>query len=202
MLMTRLIALRTSLAASALLVSLAVGPGIRSTHAADTAAAPPAHWVERTLDYTYMGFTTKYSCDGLRDNVRDVLLALGARKSDLKIQSRGCTRLNGPEEFPGVSAHFWVLQPLAPEDVGKAADPASNAARWQTVDLVRINGASWDQGQCELLEQMQKKVLPLFTSRNVNFHSSCFPHEVSPGEIQFTVDVLRPTPPAAATPAA
>src|ERR1700753_50585 len=107
--MTRLIAVRQSLAAT-LLVARAAGPGISSSLAADSAAAPPAHWVERKLDYTFMGFTSKYSCDGLEDNVRDVLLALGARKSQLKIQPHGCTRLDGPEEFPGVLAHFWVLQ--------------------------------------------------------------------------------------------
>src|ERR1700761_6038078 len=83
--------------------------------------APPAsHWVERKLDYTYQGFTTKYSCDGLRDNVRGVLLALGARKKDLQIHSNGCSRLNGaPEPFPGVTARFWVLVPVTPDDIGK-----------------------------------------------------------------------------------
>src|SRR5580698_10683385 len=101
--------------------------GIGAARAEDTAGvpalsvAPPAsHWVERKLDYSYMGFTTKYSCDGLRDNVRQVLLALGARRKDLKIQSTGCTRLNGaPEPFPGVVAHFWVLVPVTPDDIGK-----------------------------------------------------------------------------------
>jgi hypothetical protein len=200
--MTHSIALRTSLAAMALFAGLGFGPGISASQAADTPAVPAAHWVERKLDYTYMGFTSKYSCDGLRDNVREVLLALGARKSDLKIQSRGCTRLDGPEEFPGVSAHFWVLQPLAPDEVAKVGDPATNTVQWQTVDLVRLNGVRWDQGQCELLEQMQKKVLPLFTSRNVDFRSSCFPHQVSLGDIRFTVDVLRPAPTKGTAPAA
>jgi hypothetical protein len=81
-------------------------------------------------------------------------------------------------------------------------DPATNTVQWQTVDLVRLNGVRSDQGQCELLEQMQKKVLPLFTSRNVDFRSSCFPHQVSLGDIRFTVDVLRPAPTKGAAPAA
>jgi hypothetical protein len=202
MLMTRLNAFRNSLTTLALAAGLGLSPGVSLAATAASTPGPSAHWVKRKLEYTYMGFTSKYSCDGLTDNVRDVLLALGARKADLKIHSLGCTRFNGPEQFPGVSATFWVLEPLAPDQVSKVGDKGASASQWQTVDLTRLNGAQWDQGQCELLEQMKQKVLPLFSSRNVDFHSSCFPHEISPGEIQFKAEVLRPAPPAATAPAA
>ncbi len=76
--------------------------------------------VERKLDYTYMGFTSKYSCDGLRDSVREVLLALGARKKDLKIQSGGCINSEGVEPFPGVAATFSVLVPVTPMRSGRS----------------------------------------------------------------------------------
>jgi hypothetical protein len=150
--------------------------------------------VERKFNYTYMGFTSKYSCDGLRDNVREVLLALGARKADLKVRSMGCSKLVGPEPFPGVSAQFWVLAPVTADDVGRAGNSAAQPTQWQTVDLGRMRQFAFDQGQCELLEQLKKKALPLFTTRNLNFRSSCVPHQVSPGDIQFIVDVLRAAP--------
>src|SRR5579884_669143 len=38
-----------------------------------------AKWVKKKINFTYQGFTTHYSCQGLRDKVRDVLLQLGAR---------------------------------------------------------------------------------------------------------------------------
>jgi hypothetical protein len=175
---------------------------IGAARADDTAAAPAlsvappaAHWVERKLDYTYMGFTTKYSCDGLRDNVRDVLLALGARRKDLEIHSTGCTRLTGaPEPFPGVTARFFVLVPATPDDIGKVGATATHPTQWKTVNLSRIQQFRFDQGQCELLEQMKNKALPLFTSRNLLYHSSCVPHEITPGDMQFSVDVLTPAP--------
>jgi hypothetical protein len=188
--------------ALALVLASAAACGSGAVHADDTpgvpalsVAPPAAHWVQRKLDYTYMGFTTKYSCDGLRDNVRQVLLALGARKKDLKIQSTGCSRLNGvPEPFPGVIAHFWVLVPSTPDDVGKVGDTASHPTQWKTVNLVRMQQFRFDQGQCELLEQMKNKALPLFTSRNLLYRSSCVPHQISVGDTQFTVDVLNPAP--------
>lgn len=158
-------------------------------------APPAAHWVERKLDFTYMGFTTHYSCDGLRDNVREVLLALGARKKDLKVQSTGCTRISGaPEPFPGVVAHFSVLVPITPDDVGKVGDTASHPTQWKTVDFTHMQQFRFDQGQCELLEQMKNKALPLFTSRNLLYHSNCVPHQISVGDIQFSVDVLKAVP--------
>jgi hypothetical protein len=171
---------------------LSSGAGIGAVQAADT-AAPAAHWVERNFDYTYMGFTAKYSCDGLLDSVRTVLLALGARKQDLQIQSRGCTNLIGVEPFPGVSAHFSVLVPDTNDDLGKAGNGVAQPAQWKTVDLVRLTRTGID-APCELLEQLKAKALPLFTSRNLKFQSSCMAHEVSLGDIQFAVDVLRPAP--------
>lgn len=186
---------RSGIFRASVLLALAVGPGVNQPHAADapaqTAAAPPAYWVQRKLNYTYMGFTTQYSCDGLVDNVRVVLLALGARRSDLRIQSTGCTSIAGrPERSPGVTASFWVLAP-APDAIGRAGYTAAHPAQWQTVDLVRLRQFAFEQGQCELLEQLKDQALPLFTSRNLKFRSACVPHQISPGDIQFAVDVLR-----------
>ncbi len=182
-----------------LLAGLGAASGLGAVHAADTAAvpvpAPAAHWVERKFDYTYMGFTTHFTCDGLRDDVRDVLLALGARKKDLKIQSRGCSRLDGPEPFPGVSARFSVLVPVTPADIGKVGSAPAQPAQWHNVDLVKRNQTGRDRAPCELLEQLKAQALPLFTSRNLVFASSCVPHQISLGEIHFSVDVLGPAPP-------
>jgi hypothetical protein len=182
---------------------------VSTAHATDTAsvpalsvAPPAAQWVERKLDYTYMGFTTHYTCDGLRDNVRDVLLALGARRKDLKIQSRGCAHNNAPEPFPGVLATFSVLVPLTPDDIGKVGATTGHPTQWRTVDVVRLRTFRSDRGQCELLEQLKQKALPLFTTRNLVFSSSCVPHQVTLGDIQFTVDVLIPAPAAGSTAAA
>jgi hypothetical protein len=184
-------------------LALAAGLGMSAAQASsDTAAvpalsvAPPAaHWVERKLDYTYMGFTDKFSCDGLRDTVRDVLLALGARKKDMKIQSRGCVRFNGPEQFPGVAATFSVLVPVTPDEIGKVGATSSQPTQWHSVDLVQLTRSGIESVPCELLEQLKNKALPLFTTRNLKFHSACVPHEESLGDIDFSVDVLGPEHP-------
>ena len=38
-----------------------------------------AVWTQKEFQFVYQGFTTKYSCDGLRDKMRTVVLELGAR---------------------------------------------------------------------------------------------------------------------------
>ena len=48
-----------------------------------------AVWKEQHVKFFYMGRTSRYSCDGLRDKVRAMLLDLGARR-DLAITALGC----------------------------------------------------------------------------------------------------------------
>jgi hypothetical protein len=182
-----------------LCTGLAAVLGLSTAHATDTAgvpalsvAPPAAQWVERNLVYTYMGFTVHYTCEGLRDTVREVLLALGARKQDLKVRTRGCSRLEGPEPSPGVSATFSVLVPMTPDEIGKVGNTTVQPTRWQTVDLVKRTTSGIDHAPCELLEQLKDKALPLFTNRNLLFQATCVPHEISLGDIKFSVDVLRP----------
>src|ERR1700733_6605260 len=137
--------IRSAFRLAALWLAVAgLSSGLGVAAQAGDATAPAAHWVERNFDYTYMGFTAKYSCDGLLDSVRTVLVALGARKQDLQIQSRGCTNLIGVEPFPGVSAHFSVLVPDTNDNLGKAGNGAAQPAQWKTVDLVRLTRSGVD----------------------------------------------------------
>jgi hypothetical protein len=151
-------------------------------------ATEPAHWVKKKLDFTYLGFTTHYSCQGLRDKVREVLLELGARRSDLNVHEIGCTRnLGRPEPAPSVGGTFYVLEP-APSSIEHPVEAA-----WQRVN-VRVGTDSLDRaGQCELVDQVRHTILPLFSTRNVNFKQSCVPYQLTPGGTSLSVEVLKPT---------
>src|ERR1700726_5297681 len=103
--------------------------------AADEAGAAAAHsesavWTPKELTFVYQGFTTRYSCDGLRDKVRSVLLDLGAQKKDLKVMELGCSSPSGrPDPFPGVRVKLKVLQPTGSVDP-KQTDQIPVAAHW------------------------------------------------------------------------
>lgn len=150
--------------------------------------AQPAMWVQRTIHFTYLGVTTHYSCEGLRDEMRHLLLELGASKDRLNVYPYGCTALlGGPEPFPAVAGTFYVLQ----RQTGSSGGPTV-AAHWQTVQ-VRLDLSPIDEaGQCELLEQVQQRILPLFDTRNVRFQSDCIPHRLTIPGAALEVDVLKP----------
>ncbi|HKT74247.1 MAG TPA: hypothetical protein VJQ47_15255 [Steroidobacteraceae bacterium] len=163
-----------------------------------------AVWAEKTIIFHYTGFTAKYSCDGLRDKVRDFIRQFGASK-DATVYEYGCSTTQGrPDPFPSVRIKMKVLQPEGAADTGKppphvkhsgakpAAPSAPVPAEWKTVQL-RLDGSAINEsGQCELVEQLSHAVLPLFTTRNVELSSNCIPHQASAGSPRLQADVLVP----------
>ena len=164
------------------------GPALAADAAAQApATTEPAVWTQKEVQFTYMGFTTHYTCDGLRDAVREMLLQLGARKDDLKVYEQPCTRPDRPDPFPGVKIKMSVLQP-APGAPG--ADSPLVEAYWKPIKLpYRATGLD-AAGQCELLEQFKHTVLPLFTTRNVNLNATCVPHQLDSAGTSLQAEVL------------
>lgn len=150
-----------------------------------------AVWVPREVQFVYQGFTARFSCDGLRDQVRDMLQKLGAH--ELKVRETGCTRAAGvPSPFPGVRVTMQVLAPAASADAAKAKTAAPPVqASWQEVVLMPSNAGADEQGKCELIEQFQRTFLPLFATRNVQYRSNCIPHQLTLGT-HLSAEVLVP----------
>ena len=140
----------------------------------------------KELNFVYQGFTTKYSCDGLRDKVRGVLLDLGVQKKDLQVRESGCSSSSGrPDPFPGVRVKMNVLTPAA------GSDDSPVDAHWKAVDLkLRDSSFSIDSGECELVEQIRSRIVPLFTTRNVELSTNCVPHQASASRPVLKLEVL------------
>jgi hypothetical protein len=173
----------------AALIALSVMLGWSATAPAAEPAGEPAVWTSKELHFVYQGFTAKYSCDGLRDKMRQVLLALGAR-DDLQVRSYGCSTSSGPDPFPGVRVQMNVLQPQA--GAGGSAASGVVAAHWKPVTLSLDRDPLAAATDCELVEQVKRYVLPLFTTRNVQFRSACVPHQAAIGGTELRADVLVP----------
>jgi len=184
---------RTRLIVPAALACL-LGATAWAAENAPTAAGEPqsAVWTEKELTFVYQGFTTRYSCDGLRDKVRGVLLDLGAQKKGLKFMELGCSRPSGPDPFPGVRVKMRVLQPAGSADAAKATDQTPVAAHWKPVDLKLRDSFTTDSGECELVEQIRHKIVPLFATRNVELRTTCIPHQATASRPVLKMDVLVP----------
>jgi hypothetical protein len=146
-----------------------------------------AVWAPRDLNFDYRGFTTKYTCDGLRDKVRRVLTRLGAR-ADMQLRAYGCARLTAPDSFAGVRMQIHVLQP------SDSNEGHSVPAHWQRVDLLANRDPVDAAADCELIEQIKQKILPLFATRNVDAVSVCAYRQLLVGGTRLRADVLVADP--------
>jgi hypothetical protein len=175
-----------------LLASLCLGAStaLAAAGTGDVAAV----WLQKEVKFTYVGFTTKYSCDGLQARVRDILLRLGAR-DDLRVTRFGCLRVNGPETTPGVRILMHVLQPAA------ATDGQTVASHWKAIDVFADRTPVDAALDCELIAQLHRVVLPLFATRQVDYSATCSANQPLTGGTWLKADVLvsDPSPRVAAT---
>jgi len=162
---------------------------VAAESAAPPADAQPAVWTSEELKFVFMGFTAHYSCDGLRDKIEHVLGELGARDG-FKVDYAGCSSPFGkPDPFPGVRIRMQTLHPAGASE--KTTEVVG--AHWRRVNLHLDRDPVWEASDCELLEQIKQKILPLFATRNVDFASNCVPHQAYLGT-RLAADVLVPDP--------
>jgi hypothetical protein len=167
--------------------------GVLAAAAATETVAPPAAgvWLKHQASFQYLGFTSTYSCDGLADQLRRLLLAAGAR-SDVQSQPGACASGFGrPDKFARADVTFYTLAP--PESAPAAADSAAATpvtAVWRHVVLAPHSPHDLQLGDCELVEQFRSRLLPLFTTRDVVDHVSCIPHELSGSVLDLQFDSL------------
>jgi hypothetical protein len=184
---------------------------------AATAAPEEGAWVLQQVNLNYMGFTSFYSCDSLASRLRTLLVLAGARE-DLKVRPRGCAEgSNQVTRMPGARLEFRTFVPAAklpPPPAPKTEAPARQLGRdapklkraedaaiepglgaWRTIALDgRGLRDAVEAGDCELVEQFAREVLPLFTTRNVENRTRCAPGHRSSFDVNLTFESLGPVP--------
>lgn len=190
---------------------------------ADVASSPDAGptvsamWLEQDWYQSHTGFTTYYSCDGLRDKVRSLLRQLGVR-DDLKVSSAGCSSSTGIEQFPRLRIKVASAVEATPERLAALEERREQieliakvnekrpdydrqslqfAARKRIVEFRDRRGSAIEQGDCEFMETFADDVLPKIGARIVEREIRCAPHQVSMNSIRLVVEVLEPAPPPA-----
>ncbi len=151
--------------------------------AAPASAATPhavnAVWVSRSVNFTYSGFTSRYSCRGLKTAITHLLDRLGAR--DLKVEE--CPVPERLIRFPSVHV---TMQVLVPASGGKLRSVV--AAHWHGVRLFPSTELSAD---CDLMTEFRHRFLPLFAPRTVKMNATCVPHQHIVGNA-LSAEVLAP----------
>jgi hypothetical protein len=151
-------------------LGLAAAPADKPVAAADVV---PGVWQHHKVTINYFGITAAYSCDGLEEHVRSILLHLGARK-DVKVNANGCPF--GPE-VPSHNA--WIesdFYTLVPADSGSAADAVK--AHWAMRQVTPRQPFFMGEGDCELIQDMKELILKNFSLRDVQYRTDCVPHQI------------------------
>ena len=175
---------------SALAAILAATLFLSTASRADDSAPSggPGTWQNHKYTFQFMGFTTTYSCDGLADKLRIVLLAAGAR-ADVKSVPGACASGFGrPDKFARADLTFYTLTPA---DSGTAAGVPGV---WRAVTFAARQPRELAIGDCELMEQFRQQVLPMFTARNVASNTTCIPHQQSGSNIDLKFESFTAVP--------
>lgn len=178
----------------------------------DQSGAVQAVWVEKDITFTYMAFTSYYSCNGLRDKLTWILEQVGAAPGS-RVSMRGCSNLNGPERMPRAFLEIAVPRRATPELIEQLAKDASKrelvartrgersvindpeaqfAAKPKRVAFSDTPLSRIESGDCELMEQLRDHVFAPLGLRIVKDQIHCVPHSVRPGTINLEVEVLEP----------
>jgi len=175
------------------IAALALGAAAFAADAPAAVEHQSAMWQEHKYSFDFLGFTSTYSCDGLADKLRILLLAAGARP-DVKSQAGACASTFGrPDKFARADLTFYTLIPAdaAALSGGKQIDGV-----WHHVAFTAHEPRQLATGDCELVEQFKSTVLPMFATRNVEERTTCIPHQDSGSVIDLKFDALALQTPA------
>lgn len=195
---------------AALLVALLAGFVLPAARGAE-AEPVQAVWKETEVDFTYMGQTTFYSCDSLERKITRILKEIGARE-DVRVRAFGCTSWFSPERFMTVRINVAIPSPAVP---GAGVDPQERSRRelvqrvrgespaddeagqfsaaWKRVTLSR-KSRYLEEGDCELVEQLESRVLKKLDIRTVRADNRCIPGQIRFGQLDLEVEALMALP--------
>ena len=179
-----------------------------------TSPAEPvqAIWKHQEIAFYFQSFTTFYSCTGLEGKLERILRELGVH-AKVKVRSADCPssvarmprvvmQVVGPvEATPEALADRdknKSVRELAQRVRGKKSlQPLDSLeqfpAQWRRVSLSR-GKLDLQPGDCELIEELRKKVLPKLGVRTVNDDLQCVPNQLTLGQPRLEVDALVEMP--------
>lgn len=222
--MTRQCVTPASLLWLTLLFSLpAVGVAEDRAAEPEVAAATPADpvqaiWKHQEIAFYFQSFTTFYSCTGLESKLERIMRELGVH-ARVKVRSADCPYsvarmprvvmqvISPVEATPEALADRdknKSVRELAQRVRGKKSEQPLDSleqfpAQWRRVSLTR-GRLDLQPGDCELIDELQKKVLPKLAVRTVKDDVLCSPNQLTLGQPRLEIDALVeiPKPDAAA----
>jgi len=134
---------------------------------ADMGEPVNADWQSHELTFNFSSFNTWYNCQSFEDRLTDILRQLGARE-DVKVRTSGCY---GSRDLGNMlTSRITVHLPMTGQ-----ATATGFMAGYRTVKLRGDQRTSTGLGDCEMLEQIQRQLLPKLGLQNEGATLHCFP---------------------------
>jgi hypothetical protein len=174
---------------------------------ADADASVQAVWKVQHLSFAYRGSSTFYTCAGLQEKLRAILLNIGAREG-LQLRSHRCDEQGGmvrlliviespveatPDNVRALT-EYDSRSELVARVRGEASPTPETLARfpatWKTVSFARDRTMRLAPGDCELVRQVRREILPKLAIQIVRDGPRCSAISRPLGPPQLTVSAL------------
>lgn len=158
-----------------------------------------AVWKDQRVEFVYVGRTSRYSCEGLREKVRAMLVDLGARRDPSIVALRCESEERGPAGSEALRLKIEFSSPALPEPRAKPrreGDLAPVDARFQPFRIGSDAFRDMGLGDCELVQQFTRQLLPKLAARHVRQDIVCVPYRPSGSRFLVRGDILKALPPA------
>jgi hypothetical protein len=178
---------------------------------AEEAASVQAIWKPQEIGFYFQSFTTFYSCTGLESKLERIIKALGGKDLNVRVRAAECPSAIArmPRVLIDVTSPVEATpEAIAERDKGKStrelaarvqgkraeSDGADQfPANWKRVSLSR-GALNLEPGDCELIDELRRKVLPKLAVRIVSDNVSCSPNRLTLGQPQLEVEALVEAP--------
>jgi hypothetical protein len=196
---------------------MAAAPAAIATDSAVDGENVVAVWKAQQMSFEYRGDSTSYSCQSLEDKLQLILQTMGARE-DVQLRSYACDEQMGIARFQvslqsPVVASEQNIQEITAHDANdeliarvngrqlpSAADLQRFTAVWKTVSFARDRRMRLERGDCELVRQLRRQILPRMSVQIIKDNVRCSSRMGSVGPPRLTVSALVPTGDAAKLP--
>jgi hypothetical protein len=205
----------------ALLVGMPLALAQEAAPPPETAAPPVAPagpdtvqaiWKHQEIEFYFQSFTTFYSCTGLEGRLERVMRALGVH-AKVRVRSADCPSSVArmprvvmkvaspveatPEAYAERDKNKSVRELTERVKGGKSTHPLDSLeefpAQWRKVSLTR-GRLALEPGDCELIEELQRKVLPKLAVRVTKDDLLCSPNQLTLGQPRLEVEALVEVP--------
>jgi hypothetical protein len=150
-----------------------------------------AIWMPQVVNFTYQADNTFYTCSSLWQKVTGILAHLGARKAaparriscddfahtvqlQIALESPAAATQENLHALTDYDSEDLLVARLRGEQLLSAGDVPRFPAAWTTLSL-RSAGMRLSAGDCELVHQLRKQVLPKLSVQVLNEPTRCLP---------------------------